>query len=271
MRSFVVETREGAPFTWNPGKVSVVCFCAMWCDTWKDQLPRLSKSESELQGLPVDYLAISVDGRWMDRTPGARYAKLLADRGGAWTTSIGIDRVPYTLVIDASGTIRWSAHGILRSDDVVDQVRQALRPATAGPVYLTFDGVSDEILDVLRTEGVTATFFCPPPLSGPVIDRAIREGHSVESLSSSPAGNATLARAPSSSVIRSRKGTLHLFVDDPFDLSRPGEKELRRRILNNSRPRSVIYLHSEVAQTLAVLPEVIANLRSRGFTFAKLQ
>jgi AhpC/TSA family len=261
---FVVQTRSGAPFGWHPGRITVICFCAMWCDTWKEQLPRLSKSELELKGLPVDYLAISVDGRWMERTRGSKTANLLSDPGGAWTASIGIDRVPYTLVLDASGIVRSSTHGILRSDDIVRQVRSALTPSSSGPIYLTFDGISDEVLDVLRAESVTATFFCDPALSSPAVARARREGHSVQALSVSRINSSTIK-------IRTVSGqVLELFVDDPYDYTRPGEKELVRRILNNARPRAVIYLHAGVSETIAALPGVIDNLRSRGYKFEQL-
>jgi hypothetical protein len=273
VRPFVVQTREGAPFAWKPGRITVICFCAMWCNTWKQQLPRLSKSEKELKGLPVDYLAISIDGRWLDKTKGREYASLLADPGGSWTASIGIDRVPYTLVVDAQGIIRSSANGTLRSDDIVDQVRSALRPIVAGPIYLTFDGLSDNILDVLRAQGIKATFFCDQSADNPVIDRARKEGDSVQSLSSSPpATPATLSRSRGNGDIRTRNGrTLHLFVDDPYDFTRPGQKELKRRILNNARPKAVIYLHAGIPDTLSILPEVIANLKGRGYTFELLR
>ena len=264
MRPFVVQTRAGAHYEWSPGRVTVVCFCAMWCNTWKDQLPRLLKAESELKGLPVSYLAISVDGRWMDRVKGAQYANLLADPGGAWSASIGINRVPYTLVVDVKGRIRSSRFGVLRSDDVVNDVRGAMRALSAGTIYLTFDGVSDEILDVLRAKGVSATFFVDS--DGPIVERARREGHSVQTLGPRPTGTSTLSR--SEGTIRGKEGKpLHLFVDDPFDLSRPGEAELERRIANLARTRAVVYLHAGVGETVDMVPRVIENLRSRGFEF----
>lgn len=269
MAPFAVETRSRQRFEWKPGRVTVICFCAMWCNTWKDQLPRLLKAENELKGLPVDELAISVDGRWMDRVKGARYANLLADPGGKWSASIGINRVPYTLVVDALGRIRSSRFGVSRSEEMVADVRSALKGREAGPIYLTFDGVSDPILDVLRSHGVVATFFCAG--DGPAVERARREGHSVQTLGPRPVGQASYARAEGDSVIHGRDGKpLHLFVDDPFDLTRPGEAELERRIADLARPQAVIFLHAGVSETLDVLPRALENLRSRGFTFETL-
>jgi hypothetical protein len=297
LKPFQIETAQGQPFSWQPGRVTVLCFCAMWCDTWKEQLPRLSKSIESLKGLPVDALEISVDGRWMDRVNGTRFDHLLSDPRGALSSSLGLDRVPYTLVVDAKGVVRWSEHGILRSDEMAQQVRMAMHPSSGGTIYLTFDdfparNLNDQLLDVLRSNHVPSTFFCigqNAQSNQEMVKRAAEEGHSIQIhswdhqredpqlnkclplLKAITGAPSTLYRAPGSEKIaRLSGGYLHVYPDDPYDYLRPGVKELTRRVLNGARDGAVIQLHAGVQDTVDALPEIIGKLRRRGFVFARL-
>ena len=56
----------GGTFRWKPGRLTVLSFCAFWCDTWKEQTARLAVTTHALQGMPVDCLTISVAGRWAE-------------------------------------------------------------------------------------------------------------------------------------------------------------------------------------------------------------
>jgi hypothetical protein len=61
--------RGTRPVTWRPGQVSVLSFCALWCDTWIEQSRRLAAVQRDWHGLPIRYLTVSVDGRWAERFP----------------------------------------------------------------------------------------------------------------------------------------------------------------------------------------------------------
>jgi len=96
----------------------------MWCDTWRDQLPRLQDSERALDGLPVDFLMVSVDGRWPELLPSKDV--MLLDRGAQWSRPLGIDHVPTTLVVDSSGTVRFEKVGVMRMSQLTQELRSLL-------------------------------------------------------------------------------------------------------------------------------------------------
>ncbi|RYG38540.1 hypothetical protein EON81_03290 [bacterium] len=276
------------PAVWKPGRRTVVTFVAMWCDTWRVQEPRLQKVRKATTG--VDFLTVSVDGRYRD-VPEAPI--IWADPKGKVVRKLGIDRVPYTLVVDESGTVCLARTGILRAADILASLRN---PVESGTTYLTFDDFppkkgGDELLDVLRKEGVKATFFCigenaeeRPEL----VRRAVREGHSIQvhawdhdgkydfqrcadylkKLGASP----RLIRAPGSEKITALKGDGWKGATvDPYDYRRPGVAELERRILYAAKPGAAIQLHAGVDQTEEVLSRVIASLRNRSYRFGVIE
>jgi peptidoglycan/xylan/chitin deacetylase (PgdA/CDA1 family) len=294
---FTVRTAQGAPYHWQPGKVAVVSFCAFWCNTWKQQLPRLAEARNTLKGLPVEFLQISVDGRWMEKAAKAP-DRVLADPGAKWSSSIGIDRVPYTFVVDATGRIRWAGFGIVRSADVVRETRSALEPLKGGVVYLTFDDFpsragDQELLDVLRAQGVHATFFCICQKladHAAVVRRAVREGQSLQMHSWAHDGDRPeldrcraalkaltgvepkLYRPPGSERVFGPNGKpLKHPAADPYDYASPAPAELVRRVALLVKPGAVIQLHAGMPNTLKALPDIVANLRKRGFVFEVLR
>lgn len=296
VEAFDLRTVEGRPYRWKPGRTTVLSFCAFWCDTWKDQLPRVREASRITQGLPVDYATISVDGRWTERGKVAAAGTMLGDPGGRWVHTVGIDRVPYTVVIEPSGRIAWTGYGTVRTAALVEAVRSSVarRPPAGGRVFLTFDDfpaerLSDELLDVLRAEGAKATFFCIGSKVGAAEDllrRAAREGHGLGIHSwSHDGGRPELARCVaaireasglvpelyrppgSEKVLNLRGQALPLPVDDPYDYTRPGVDELVRRVLMGARPNAVIQLHAGVEDTVRALPKILKNLRERGYVF----
>ncbi len=171
------------------------------------------------------------------------------------------------------------------------------RTLTSGRLYLTFDDfpaerLSDELLDVLRAEGVRATLFCigsKAQASRELLQRAIREGHTLAIHSWAHDGaqpeldrcvtairqvsrqTPELYRPPGSEKILTLAGNALAFsVDDPYDYTRPGVDELIRRVLMRAKPDAVIQLHAGVEDTLAALPVIVRNLRERGYTFEAL-
>jgi len=299
IQPFTIETRDGHPFSWLPKRTTVICFCASWCDTWKDQLPRVGEVRKEMAGLPVDFLTVSVDGRWSERGRQAAVGTSLSDPGNRWCSSIGIDRIPYTLLLNSKGVIAWASSGVIRSQDLSQAVRACLGGDTdSGTVYLTFDDFpalkgNEKLLDVLRAEKVPATIFCicsRLDQYADVIERAVREGNELEI-------HAWVHEEPSTDIARCREALkgyggdgslfrphgsefvldaetmkrLDLPVDDPYDFQRPGTDELLRRICGQARPGSVIQLHAGSEETIDALPEIIAKLRQRGLRFGLLE
>jgi peptidoglycan/xylan/chitin deacetylase (PgdA/CDA1 family) len=294
---FTVRTVAGAPYHWKPGKLTVVSFCAFWCDTWKQQLPRVEESKRSLQTLPIEFLNISVDGRWMDKAKGAP-GLVLSDGGGKWSSSLGIDRVPYTLVLDSSGVVRWAKFGIVRSQDLIREARAAAEPSKQGAVYLTFDDFpwpkgNNELLDLLRAEGVPATFFCIGrnlEARSAVVARAAREGHSLQihswnhsadkpdldrckaALLKLTGKSPTLYRPPGGeSILRPGGSKLALPYSNPYDYLNVPADEVVRRVALTVKPGGAVQMHGGLPTTLAAVRGIIANLRKRGYRFEALR
>jgi peptidoglycan/xylan/chitin deacetylase (PgdA/CDA1 family) len=297
---FHLEKTNGDSYDWKPGRVTLITFCAFWCDTWKTHLARVAKTDEELNGLPIDYVAVSVDGRWTElgnRTPYMNRLEALKDPGGAWSTSLGIDKVPYTFILDADGVVRWAGHGVQRSEEMAGRLREALGPRLAGgEVYLTFDDFpkagSDSLLDTLRALNVKATFFCVCDRAiseKDLLQRAVREGHvleihawnhddrnvdvnrCVQALVATTGQAPTLIRrAGKEEIDRLDGGKVQAYAVDPYDFLRPGVKEMLRRILSNLRSGCEIQLHAGVSDTLTALPEIVAGIRRQGYTIGQL-
>lgn len=284
----------GSPTEWKPGKVTVVSFCAYWCDTWKQEIPRLEAAKNATNGLPVDFITVSVDGRWVEKSQNSRSLPLWLDDGGEWCRAHAVDRVPTTVVLDKTGEIRYVSGAVNRSQDVLDAVHQAMEPkANSGVIYLTFDdfpspGGSDDLLDALRATNVKATLFCIGSRIEPqnrLLRRARDEGMSLqchswdhdaaypqlercrEAFQRVLGLEPQLYRAPGHETI---VGAPRHPVIDPFDYQRPAKTELLRRVLSSVRDGAVIQFHAGVTVTLEALPDIVANLRKRGFQFGTL-
>jgi len=308
---FALNELGGQVARWQPGREAVLSFCAFWCDTWKEQSKRLADASKALAGLAVDFMTISVDGRWSELAVGKIAGKALLDPGGTFCRSLGMDSIPYTVVLDKDGRVSYAARGIVRAAAIEKAVRDSIsgKPADSGEtVYLAFDDfpfddrdmppgsvrdLDDRLLDVLRCAGARATFFCigsRVAQNQEVIRRAAHEGHSLQihSWAHSPENpmiercsqvladltgiKPTLYHAPGSSeFVRIGRERLQAAVVNPYDYTRPGEKELIRRVLLAVKPGSVILLHAGVSQTIETLPEIIRALRSRGFGFGVLE
>lgn len=280
---------------WKPGRTTVFSFCAFWCSTWKTQLPRLLAAKEALQGLPVDFVTISIDGRWVQTEKHNQGLPLWLDPGGGWSHRQGITRVPTTVVIDPKGIVRYVEGGVSRTADIIAAIRKAESPRRVDrTIYLTFDdfpGKSDNtrLLNLLFGLNVKATIFCIGDHIKPHLDvfhLAMENGDRLECHSWSHHANApqlgrcwqefynqlgiepTLFRPPGSEKVF---GTSHYHpIVDPYDFQRPNAVELLRRVLSAVRSNAIIQLHAGVPVTIQVLPKMIKNLRSRGFHFRLL-
>lgn len=299
LAAFTLSTPGGAIRRWTPGRVTVVSFCAFWCDTWIPQAARLTETERALRGLPFDFVNIAVDGRWSERAAKATIpGLLLLDSGGTLTRRLGVDAVPYTLLVDRAGVVRFASQGIVRAVDL----QQTLRGDAAsegGKIHLTFDDFpapdDDLLLDILRAHRVPATFFCigrHVAEQRAIVRRAADEGHALQIHGWDHAPGAdpqtarcaraladvcgvapTLCRPPGTDrLIRLSDGKPVVYpVINPYDFQRPPESEVSRRILLAARPGSVVLLHAGVSVTRTVLANVLETLRKRGFTFGLLK
>lgn len=306
MPAFALNDAGGHTVSWSPGRTSVIWFCAFWCDTWRDQTQRVTAAEKALKGLPVDFLTISADGRWSDIPKGSIAGKLLLDPERTLARKLGVNRIPYVLVVDPGGAVVHASHGTTRASAIISAVRGCLSDEEAqkgGVIYLTFDDFpspesqattpagapDDRLLRVLSQNQVPATFFCVcNRLKGSrdLVDRALRDGHAlqvhcwdhqdkdphlpqcVREIKRITGLQSTLHRPAGSDRCSVIGGSpIPLPVVNPYDYTRPGVVELKRRILLAAKPGSVILLHAGVSETVEALPSVISHLRRRGLTF----
>ncbi len=64
--------------------------------------------------------------------------------------------------------------------------------------------------------------------------------------------------------------TTVLWTVDPFDWTEPGANVTAQRVLSHAAPGSVILLHSNHAQTVEAVPEIVRGLRAQGYTLVSL-
>ena len=298
---FALARQSGGVEAWRPGRVTVMSFCALWCDTWKEQGRRIREAHAALTGLPVTFLTLSVDGRWPERGIGRLPAPILLDTGRRLTAALDITAVPFTLVIGRDGRVTFAAQGIVRGGDLLAGVRSTLTgaaPGTVRPLYLTFDDfpsgdTDDRLLDILRAAGVQATFFCigrNVEAHPEGVRRAVAEGHILQvhswahdadhpdlarcarALLTVAGVMPTLYRPPGgTALIRLGGGSESLETVNPFDYTRPGGAELTRRIRSAARPGTVLLLHAGVSETQDVLPDVLRDMKQRGIIFGVMR
>lgn len=307
---FTLQSSDGRPAGWKPGRVTVLTFCAFWCDTWKDQSKRLAQAQKALNGLPVDFVTVSIDGRWGELGKGKFVGSLLLDAGRKLSDKLAIDRIPYTIVVGADGRVAHAVQGVITSRSIAQCVADLIASRNAGhakAVYLTFDDfpcpprdgsvtpsseLDGRLLAVLCKQHVPATFFCICSRLKPMkqlVATAIRDGHSMQvhswehdasdprigdcitELEAVTGRKPTLYRPPGSEkCLVIGGGEITLPVVNPYDYTRPGVEELKRRILFAVKPNCVILLHVGVSDTVEALPGVIASLKQRGFEFKTL-
>lgn len=308
LQTFTLQKSDGSNTTWKPGRTTVISFCAFWCDTWKEQSKRLARCGMAFEHMPVDFITISVDGRWSERCQGKITGTLLLDLKSALVRQLGVNRIPCTIVVDPKGIVRYSVEGIMREAAVSEAVRSCIDGNSTSDeniVYLTFDdfpcageslsttpgGDPDErLLDMLKANDVQATFFCicdRLTQMKNIVMRAAGDGHSLQMHSWDHQSDnpqikkcidamkqvtgivPRLYRAPGHETCEAISGA-QLTVEkvvDPYDYTRPGKNELKRRILLAVKPSCVLLLHAGVSDTIYTLPEVISSLRQRGYRF----
>jgi peptidoglycan/xylan/chitin deacetylase (PgdA/CDA1 family) len=310
IKPFSLTGTDGKVLSWSPGRITVMSFCAFWCDTWKEQNKKLNRCRNILNLSKDDIITVSIDGRWSDVSKGKIDGPVMLDIKGALAQKLGINRVPYTLIIDETGIVRYASQGIIKEFPVINAIKSCVQsePTDRGFIYLTFDdfpnrpaGISttpqkepnERLLDVLKEYDVKATFFCICNSLDTVPDltrRLVNEGHSVQihswdhnrenpkledcisKITSITGIKPLLYRPPGSERLISLDNTSlpNLPVVNPYDYTRPGKNELKRRILMAAKPNCIILLHAGVQETIDILPKIITSLKNQGYDFRSL-
>lgn len=292
---FEARSPEGHVVTWSPGRPTVVTFFALWCDTWKTQLPRAQKAKSALETFPIDFWAISLDGRWSELMPSYPGLRMALDPRGGLRQTLGIDRIPATLAIDSQGVVRWASYGTVRSEDIVRAAKSLLQPAPTRTLALTFDDFpsadAELLLDELRRLDVKASLFvvCDRAQSrAKVLCRAVQEGHSLQihgwhhtpgkvdiqacqnALMSAAGVQAGWLRAPGSEKLVPLGGQADVPPVNPYDYLGIPQPELIRRTLLKAKAGAAVQLHDGVANTRRDLGALVSALKQAGYRLEPL-
>lgn len=165
--------------------------------------------------------------------------------------------------------------------------------------------LTPKLLDILAARRVKATFFvvgqCVADLPE-IVKRAANEGHEIASHSWSHPNlgkmsdeavrsqlqrtddaikaaigtRPTLMRPPYGSITPRQKVWMHeqfgyktiIWDVDPFDWKRPGPTVVRDRIVNQTKPGSIILVHDIHAASVEAMPSTLDQLQAKGFKFA---
>lgn len=164
--------------------------------------------------------------------------------------------------------------------------------------------LTPKLLDMLAARKLKATFFvvgeCVAEFPD-IVKRAAREGHEIanhswshpnlgkmgddgvrsqlqrtdDAIKSATGVRPTLMRPPYGSITPRQKSWMHesfgykiiIWDVDPFDWKRPGPGVVRDRIVNQTKPGSIILAHDIHAATVEAMPSTFDQLVAKGFKF----
>ena len=99
-----------------PGKVILINFWATWCGPCIREMPSLDRLYKEYKTRGLEVVAVSVDDDAQKRVPkffekiGVSFASYV-DQGGKLSDQMGVEGLPFTLIIDAERKVLLSRLG----------------------------------------------------------------------------------------------------------------------------------------------------------------
>ena len=230
------------------------------------------------------------------------------------------DRIKRKLLIIATLTIAFVLGGwaLTSVEDYTALISGGLKPIQSvqtldDKLALTFDiswgeTIPTLVLDILKEQGVEATFFVSGPWVGnhpELAKRIVEDGHQLESLGyqhlnlsqyEKEAVQECITKAHD--IIKEVTGIECKFFRPPFgdyddlvietamelgytvvtwdtdsrDWLKPGVDQITRRVLAKAHPGDIILMHASdgATQTHSALPTIVSNLRERGFELLTL-
>jgi len=124
--------KEQALGQWK-GKVLVVNFWATWCVPCREEMPEFVKLQRELGDRGLQFVGIAIDDpakvRQFAAELGLNYPALIGGYGAVELSKSlgnGVGALPYTLIVDRSGSISRKQLGPIKTADLRDIVGQLL-------------------------------------------------------------------------------------------------------------------------------------------------
>ncbi len=115
------------------GQVVLVNFWASWCGPCRQEMPVLERIQSRYEPMGFTVLGVNVDtdeakARKVAERAGVSFP-LLLDRGQTVSKQYDVSSMPYTVLVDRDGSIRYIHHGYKPGDEnhYIDRLRDLLR------------------------------------------------------------------------------------------------------------------------------------------------
>ncbi len=115
------------------GQVLLVNFWATWCTPCRAEMPMLDELHAELAGQGLGIVGIALDDVQRARDFAERLGidyTVLVGAGDVMATSMAWGNVagmlPYTVLVDRDGVVRWTRLGEVKREELVAQIRALL-------------------------------------------------------------------------------------------------------------------------------------------------
>ncbi len=231
------------------------------------------------------------------------------------TTPADLLMTPASVGPAAENPRQWSSPP--QSPNEIAAPRAARAPAIYNSVHtnrrvlaLTFDDgpsaeLTPKLLDLLRKEGIRATFFVigsNVQAHPDIARRIVAEGHEIANhswshpqlprlgaerleqeiqnttdiIEQTTGQRVTMMRPPygainervKHAIIKTHGLDLLMWSVDPRDWTRPGPEAIERRLLAGAAPGAIMLCHDIHSGTIAAMPDTIAQLKAKGYSFA---
>ena len=127
-----VDGKQQALGQWK-GKVLIVNFWATWCVPCREEMPEFVKLQKEFGDRGVQFVGIAVDDpakvKQFAAELGLNYPALVGGYGAielSKSLGNGVGALPYTLILDRSGSISRTQLGPVKTSDLRDIIGQLL-------------------------------------------------------------------------------------------------------------------------------------------------
>lgn len=115
------------------GQVLLINFWATWCKPCREEMPMLSDLHAQLAGQGLQVLGVALDDVAQAREfveelqisyPNAVGGVDVMAMGSAYGNRAGL--LPYSVLIDRSGVVRWNSLGELKLEELMAQIEKLL-------------------------------------------------------------------------------------------------------------------------------------------------
>lgn len=204
------------------------------------------------------------------------------------------------VTVDKKGKVKAKGWGECKITVEIDGIKKTCRASVAKKwVALTFDdgpgGYTNKLLKTLRKEDVQATFFVLGSMAksnNKALKTIYKDGHELANhtynhkagastlmsqlkktdkvIKKVSGKNTTLMRPPGGAINAKTKKcgkSIIMWSIDPKDWRDRNASTVRKRVVNNVRSGNIVLLHDIHSTTVKATPNIIKDLKKKGYTF----